>query len=283
MSGKNAKRGNRGKPAKKKAPNRRAPEGKRKLRATTRSAVPEPPGFWASPFPVALLKNACALTLLAPICWITADTVFAIFAQETAGRGFWRSEEFWFFAVGAAMWLIAFWEFRKWPPIMWAYVWGHEQTHAIFARFSLGRVAEVVASHKGGYIVTDKSNVMVVLSPYFIPFWTVIVCASYGIISGVDYFWDIPPPLGIPGSWILFGAIGLTWCYHLTFTIWMITKEQPDLALHGNIFSLLVIALANLLLIAAMLIMASRTATWSGFGNEWLDRADSLVRILGIG
>ena len=47
----------------------------------------------------------------------------------------------------------------------------------------------------------------------------------------------------------LFALIGLTWTFHLTFTVWMIFKNQPDLRQNGTFFSLTLIYLVNLVII----------------------------------
>ena len=50
----------------------------------------------------------------------------------------------------------------------------------------------------------------------------------------------------------------------------MIPKNQTDLSDQGTFFSLIVIYLMNLLLLSAMLILASPQITFAGFGADLL-------------
>ena len=59
--------------------------------------------------------------------------------------------------------------------------------------------------------------------------------------------------------------------FHLTFTLWMIRRDQPDVNQNGRIFSFTIIFIANVLLICAMLIVASPTATFRGFTLSLLE------------
>jgi len=84
-------------------------------------------------------------------------------------------------------------------------------------------------------------------------------------------------------------VIGATWAFHLTFTVWMIPKNQTDLRDHGTFFSLVVIYLMNLALLCVMLIVASPHITFANFGadlaknlgnfSQWVgDLADKFVQ-----
>ena len=79
-----------------------------------------------------------------------------------------------------------------------------------------------------------------------------------------------------PDTVWLYGLIGLSWMFHLTFTIWMIRREQPDLDQNGRLFSFVIIFIANILLICTMLIIASPTATFEGFGISLLENTRTL-------
>src|SRR5215470_6188607 len=45
---------------------------------------------------------------LLPICAILTQTFFTAFARATVTQRFWAAEEFWFFSLGAILWLITF-------------------------------------------------------------------------------------------------------------------------------------------------------------------------------
>ena len=67
---------------------------------------------------------------------------------------------------------------------------------------------------------------------------------------------------------MLYALVGVTWAFHLTFTCWMIPKSQSDLSDNGTFFSLVIIYLTNLLLLGAMLIIASPNITFASFGVD---------------
>src|SRR5256886_1853566 len=74
--------------------------------------------------PTRWVKFIVALFLL-PICAILSQTFFTAFARATVAERLWAGEEFWFFSLGAVLWLIAFFALPR--PIL-IYVFGHEVT-----------------------------------------------------------------------------------------------------------------------------------------------------------
>jgi hypothetical protein len=77
-----------------------------------------------------------------------------------------------------------------------------------------------------------------------------------------------------PMQW-MFLLLGGTWAFHLSFTMWMIPKGQTDLTYHGTFFSLVIIYLMNLLLVAVILIVGSRHLSFAGFGRALLENAEN--------
>jgi hypothetical protein len=197
--------------------------------------------------------------------------------DATVARGFWRSEGFWFFAFGSLFWLSLGWVNLQ-PGV--AYVFAHEMTHAITARLSGGRVHDMHVDSSGGYVETDASNTLVTLSPYMVPFYTVVVVALYGLFGlFLDMHHLVLVPLGgltfaFKGVWIYYWLVGLTWCFHITFTLQVLRTEQSDLKLNGEFFSIMLIFLANLALLGALFISASPTVGWQ---DVWQD-ACAMVR-----
>src|SRR5438093_13718702 len=57
--------------------------------------------------PTKWVKFVVAIFLL-PICAILSQTFFTAFARATVAERLWIGEEFWFFSLGALLWLIAF-------------------------------------------------------------------------------------------------------------------------------------------------------------------------------
>ncbi|NKB22953.1 MAG: hypothetical protein GKR87_00855 [Kiritimatiellae bacterium] len=80
-----------------------------------------------------------------------------------------------------------------------------------------------------GYVEVSKKNVLITLAPYFFPFYTVCTMVAYGLLS---LFWDMA--LYEP-FWL--GLTGLTWSFHLTFTLSTLQTHQPNIQEHGRIFS----------------------------------------------
>lgn len=219
---------------------------------TTRSR-PEPVGLTV---PTRWVKAVIALFLL-PVCAVLTQTFFTVFKRATVTQQFWAGEEFWFFSLGVVLWIITFFGLPR--PLL-VYVFGHELTHALWVWIMGGRVSRFRVGRHGGHIVTDRNNFLIALAPYFFPLYSILAIAVYGVLS---LFWNVQP-----FGRLLYGVIGVTWAFHFTFTCWMIPKNQTDLTDHGTFFSLVIIYLMNLLLLAAMLVIASGPITFRDFGFE---------------
>jgi hypothetical protein len=255
-----------------------APPARRKLLAKEGSRAPqlperrrfvEPDGTIV--VPVRWVKQIVALFLVPP-AWILTRAFFSSFSRATINHGFWLSEEFWFFALGAVLWLIVFFGLPR-PLLM--YVFGHELTHAVWVWLMGGRVSQFRIGRSGGHIVTDTTNFWIALAPYFFPIYSLLVLLLYG---GLGLFMDVDPYR----RW-LFALIGLTWAFHLTFTIWMLWNGQTDLVEHGTFFSMMIIYLMNFLVLSGMLLLACRDVTVPSFGRELLtgamDFSDLVLRL----
>ena len=216
-----------------------------------------------------LIRWAIA-ALLFPFCIITTITLFQRVSDPAFFGPFWRSSEFWYFATGFV--LICGWFFTKiaHDTFLYLYVLGHELTHVLFVYASLGKVADMKVTKQGGYIITNKSNVLIALSPYFVPFWTsIVILLSFAI----SYFTPIPHH-----EKILFFLIGGTWGFHMLWTIWMIPRDQPDLKENDTLFSLVVIYLANVIVVGGLICLATDRVTWASFAQTWLENTLSLYQ-----
>jgi hypothetical protein len=216
--------------------------------------------------PTRWLKFVIAIFLL-PLCAILTQTFFTVFARATVTQRLWAGEEFWFFSLGAVLWLIAFFGL---PRPMLVYVFGHELTHAFWVLLMGGRVSRFRVAREGGHIVTDRNNFWIALAPYFFPLYSLLVIAAYGVLSLFFYVQ--------PYGRLLYGVIGVTWAFHFTFTCWMIPKKQTDLTDHGTFFSLVVIYLMNLLLLSVMLVLASSQITFADLGRDFVANAEKFAR-----
>jgi hypothetical protein len=219
--------------------------------------------------PTRWLKFVIALFLL-PLCAILTQTFFTVFTRATVTQRLWAAEEFWFFSLGAILWLIAFFGL---PRPMLVYVFGHELTHALWVVLMGGRVSRFRVGREGGHIVTDRNNFWIALAPYFFPLYSLIAIAVYGILG---LFLNVQP-----FGRLLYAVIGVTWAFHFTFTCWMIPKKQTDLTDHGTFFSLVVIYLMNLLLLSVMLVLASSEITFADLGREFVGNVERFAHWVG--
>jgi hypothetical protein len=208
-----------------------------------------------------------ALALL-PLCWVTTWTFLSRFSHATVEGGFWQTAEFWYFALGMLSMLGWFWSGLFKSFFLYLYVFGHEFTHAVFVVLFRGRVMDFHVSTEGGYITTDKTNLVIALSPYFVPFWSVIAALGYAVLrlsADLKPGWDL----------VFYAVMGVTWTFHMVWTLWMIPRDQPDLRENGTFLSLVVIYLANLLVLVFLFCLA---AEWPlrdarAFGMEWVRHA----------
>src|SRR6516162_148722 len=242
----------------------------RKLKASVNLDRTSHEARWV--MPVRWLKQIIAIFLVPP-AYVLTRAFFSSFSHATVHHAFWLSEEFWFFALGAIIWFIAFFGLPK--PIL-LYVFGHELTHILWVWLMAGRVTRFKISRAGGHIVTDTNNFWISLAPYFFPIYSILVLLFY---AGVGSFVDLEPYR----RW-LYGLVGFTWAFHATFTVWMLWNGQTDLIEHGTFFSMMVIYLMNFLVLSILLITASRDVTLTSFGRERfagaVDFSDWTLRVL---
>ncbi len=258
--------------------NRRLPQAKRAkvLASRTTKAVLRPPRTIS----VQLIYAWIAWVFLLPACLITTRALGSGFL-DTMGQSFWQTPAFWFFALGMILWTIAF---LFLPRPVWLYVWAHEMTHAIFTIICGGSVRGFHVTAKGGHVLTDKNNVLIALSPYFTPLYTLTVvplCLLVGTVVDLTTLMVLPGGFGFRPLWGVFLLIGLTWGFHLTFTLWMIGKDQPDLRINGFFFSACLIFLVNALLLAFLLTAASPDLSAEDFLRSWGRYAAAAVQAVG--
>lgn len=183
-------------------------------------------------FGVALLPVciAATLTLLEAVNMITRSS--STFSRESIAL-----------AAGYVVWL-AIWFLLPRPAR--TYVLAHELTHAICGLIFGADVKKLNVTENGGSVTLSKSNLWITLSPYFFPFYTVIVILAWGITA---YF--VKPVPWLP---LWYFMIGLTWSFHACFTLASLSIRQPDIQIYGRIFSYAIIYFLNLIVIAVWLI-----------------------------
>ncbi len=134
------------------------------------------------------------------------------------------------------------------PKPMKLYTFAHELTHAITSMIFGGKVKQLRIHRTCGNVVVTKSNFVVVLAPYFFPFYAVIVLILWHIIS--LYIGQEKTIYYYP--WYMF-VLGLTIGFHLVMTWYAINIGQPDIKQTGIMFSLVFVLLSNCLFITLIL------------------------------
>jgi len=204
-----------------------------------------------------------------PLCWALLETFLVLLKADTIAGGHWQSAEFLAFGVGSVVSLALFFGCRS-RAMMWCYVAGHELTHALFVLVFRGRVSRIHISSDGGHILTNRNNFLISLSPYFFPFYAAAAILVWIVAQWVWRDTAEFNPL------LLYGLVGFTWTFHLSFTLWMIRLEQSDVDQNGRLFSFSLIFLINLLLICLLLVFASPTARFGSFFVSWWENLRSL-------
>jgi len=210
-----------------------------------------------------MLRWLTALMLL-PLCVIATRALLNVGAAPGAEGTFWRdlliSEHFLYFGIGCVLMMGWFFTGVLERLFLYFYVLGHELTHAVFVYACGGKVGGIHVTADGGYVMTNKSNALIALSPYFVPFWSVVIL---GISTMIGLFYEIPHH-----DHALYFLVGFSWSFHLLWTLWMIPRDQPDLKENGVFFSLVVIYLANVVVISILLCLALDDLSWDHWYNE---------------
>ena len=183
--------------------------------------------------------------LLIPLCAAaTGAVIHLLFFLRTAADntipGAW-------FIGGFIFWLLLYFSM---PPPTRTYILGHELTHALWTWLLGGEVKRIrVGSHSGSVWVT-RDNIFISLAPYFFPLYTLLAVIGWYVLS---LFWNLDH---YRPFWM--AVVGLTWSFHLTFTVDLLRRRQPDLVPHGRFFSLCVIYLLNVLGLGLWIVAVSR-------------------------
>ena len=187
---------------------------------------------------VRFIKLAIALFLLPTAVLAFAQTVRLVFGV----LGHWPAALS--FLVGVLVYVIIHF---AWYNFSRPYVFVHEMTHALAALLCGCRIKDFSVGKDSGYVKMDKCNAFVVLAPYFLPGYVVLTALVYVIAS---LFVDLTPYR----QGFLF-LIGFFTAFHWVQTVkTLFEADQPDLKLAGGkVFSLVMIGLANLLVLALVL------------------------------
>jgi hypothetical protein len=189
------------------------------------------------------------LTLLGLPLLILDGILLYTFPLRAAGFG--GTREGLIVASGAVLY-ICFHCFLRKPERL--YLWGHEFSHMAAAKLFFRKIhAFHISARQGGKVVVDRTNVMIDLAPYVIPFYAV----ATGVIASV--FRDVSP--WIPTAYL--GTATFFYAMHLAFSVESFLEGQPDLTRSGRLFSVAVVILF-LLLWVPLLAAPGTAAGWDG-------------------
>lgn len=128
---------------------------------------------------------------------------------------------------------------------VYLYVLGHEVMHVIAAWMCGGKAGKFKVSSKGGSVETSKSNFFIALAPYFFPTYALLfslVLAVASIFLDISRYFDI----------FIF-VLAFTLTFHFIMTVEMVKKKQPDIIKTGYLFSINLIYLINIIMLALVL------------------------------
>ncbi len=142
----------------------------------------------------------------------------------------------WWFLAGFALWTVLY---LCLPRPTRTYVLGHELSHLLWAWLLGIKASHLRVSSNGGSVRVAENHFLISLAPYFFPFYTLLTLLLRFVIN-MFYDTSLYEPF-----W--FGLIGLTWAFHVTFTLSMLKQNQPDIHEEGHIFSYVIILFFNAL------------------------------------
>ena len=176
------------------------------------------------------------------------------------------------FILGAAVYAGIHYKYYNFSRM---YVFMHEMTHAVAAILCGIRIKEVHVGKESGYVKMQRTNAFVVLAPYFVPGYVLLVALIY---MGLSLFWELAPYR----QFVLF-IIGFFMAFHFiqTFhTLW--NADQPDLKLAGGkFFSCISIVLVNMLVLALVLkILFPQAVDLYGAAREVIQQSATGARII---
>ena len=203
-------------------------------------------------------KSIVAVLLL-PLCWGAARALARVIAASGQADTVWVA-----LLGGAACWWAIY---LLLPKPMWVYVFGHELTHAISTLLCGGSVRRFNVTSDGGHVVVTKTNFLIALGPYFVPFYAIAVVL---VFWAADVFggWHVNP------VWFHL-TLGAAYAFHITLTWNILQTRQTDITSQGYIFSAVIIFLGNVLvLLAAIPLLTQRVSILTAM-SWWV--ADSVM------
>lgn len=137
------------------------------------------------------------------------------------------------------------------------YVLGHELMHAIATLFSGGKIVGIKISGREGSLRTTTPNAFVMLVPYLIPGYTILIAILYFLSS---FFTDVTKSSGL----FIF-LVGFSLMFHLAYTAQSIRDKQSDLLKTGYLFSISFIYIVNLVIVFATITILFKGVSFLDF------------------
>jgi len=187
--------------------------------------------------------------LLMPVCVIITISFYnGIFSiKDVSASGL-------YFILGALFYSIVYLLLFR---LDFLYIFGHESMHAFATFCSGGKASNMKVSSKEGSVKTTTPNFFVMLAPYLIPVYTVIIAALYFILS---FFIDITKY-----SEVFMFLIGFTLMLHLAYTAESIRGKQSDLIKSGYLSSISFIYIVNLVIVFFIMSLFFQGASFADF------------------
>ncbi len=184
--------------------------------------------------PVKIVKFFIGVLLL-PLCVaVSLSLCDMVVCAQSSDTGWFLPPTGLALLIGFGIWVFLFFTMPK--PVK-SYVLAHELTHALWGLLMGAKIFDVKVRKNTGSVTLSKTNFLILLAPYFFPFYTMLFIIAYCIMS---FFFDLAPY----NLWWL-GMIGLTWGFHFTFTVATLLEHQSDITENGYMFSMTMIYLLN--------------------------------------
>ena len=217
------------------------------MQASRRSAKRRPPPARRGPSPGLLAALFALAFALAPAVVAAARAVRWVEVARPAGTStaLGLSVPVCAFLAGGLAFAAAFLA-RRVPTV--AYVAVHELTHALFGLLFGARVTRLRIGGEQGSVDVSRPNAIILLAPYFFPLPAAALLLLFGAVS------LFVPLAGTVAGTVCAAVVGATWGFHLCFTLNALLQRQTDLDAYGFLFSAVLLALFNAMLLFLTLV-----------------------------
>jgi len=209
--------------------------------------------------------------LVLPFCAAVTMTFVSLVHEFPWTVGLFSMSPALLFTAGFAAGLIAF---LAMPPPVRVYVIGHELTHVLWAWLFGAKVSGLRLGAGGGSVKVSKTNPLIVLAPYFFPFYTVLVALLLGLLA---VWWPVER-----FAVVFHFLLGLTFSFHLTMTIMTLAQKQSDITSQGRVFSAVTIYFMNVLVLCMVLVGASPRVTLKTFAERFSKNTSRTFHVINL-